>query len=233
MLNFLAFFFCNTSHIKHMERGHSENGASHYFLQIFPAEKEAIDFSAYLTLHLRDLLYLHFHTTTCNMVPCVSLVTRSQHVNPLLRIFTFLETCEWPVLALRRSPQWMVDTNRLYSLILILTLPVPPTFEPWTYTVNMQSYRENPEPRQCRGTPGCSDRIYQGWHCRGSFESCLHALSEFVHFIQTFFQLLLTLIASPIALSLLIPKCHQYFSGLHTWWVKHYRAFLSSLDKCY
>lgn len=134
MLSCLAFLFCNTSHIKHMERGHSQNGASHYFLQIFPAGKETTDFSAYLTLCLRDLLYLHFYTTTCNMVPRISLVTGSQHVNPLLRIFPFLETCEWPVLALRRSPQWMVETKVFYSLLLIPMLPVPPTFEPWTYT---------------------------------------------------------------------------------------------------
>ena len=87
-----------------MERGHSGSEAGHRFLHIFPAGKEKIDFSAYSTLFFSDLLYLYFHATTRNVIPCIPLVTRSQYASPLLRIFTFLETPELAGLASEQIP---------------------------------------------------------------------------------------------------------------------------------
>lgn len=55
-----------------MERGHVGSEVGHCFLHVFPAGKEYIDFSAYPTLSLSDLLYSYFHTTTGNTIPCIS-----------------------------------------------------------------------------------------------------------------------------------------------------------------
>lgn len=104
MLNCLAFLFCNTSHIKHMKRGHSETEAGHHFFRIFQGGKLNLGFSAYPALSLSDVLYSYFHTTTYKKIPCISLVTRSQYANSLLRIFTFLEPPELAGLSSEQIP---------------------------------------------------------------------------------------------------------------------------------
>lgn len=112
---------------------------------------------------------------------------------------------------------------------------------PWKY---LQSYRGNPETVQWRTKPNHSDGTHQDWHCRGSFRSatrsCLHALSESVHFNQIKIKQSSSFCLPsevwsflPQARSFLIPEEHQYFSGLHTWWGKQDRTFLFSPEKSY
>jgi len=84
-----------------MEGGHG--GSESSFPSHFPIRKRKNRFFrlAY-PLPSVILLYSYFHTNTCNRIPCISLVTRSQYANPLLRIFTFLETPELAGLASER-----------------------------------------------------------------------------------------------------------------------------------
>lgn len=73
MLNYLASF-CSISHIKCMEIGHNRSEVGHCFLYIFPAEKGKISFSASPTLSLSGVLYLYFHTSTCNPTSYIHLL---------------------------------------------------------------------------------------------------------------------------------------------------------------
>lgn len=89
MLNCLAFLFCNTSHIKHMKRGHSETEAGHHFFHIFQGGKLNPGFSAYAALSLSDVILIlpHYHIQedplhfSCHRVPVCQLLAEKIYIS--------------------------------------------------------------------------------------------------------------------------------------------------------
>lgn len=81
------FYFCNIFHKKCMEIGHNGSEAGHSFLHIFPVGK--IYFSASPTLSISGLLYLYFHTSTCNTISCLLLLSGPSMPTPCWEYLSF------------------------------------------------------------------------------------------------------------------------------------------------